>query len=73
MKRFNAVGSPCTRECEKRKLGCRAECQAFIAYEEDRLKKAKARDSYCGNVTAGSVKRHRQRVMYGKMKLQGRM
>lgn len=73
MKRFNSTGSPCVRECENRKLGCRAECEAFLAYEEKRLKRAKERDAYCGHTTAGSVKRHRQTAMYAKLKLQGRM
>lgn len=73
MKRFNSTGSPCVRECKNRKLGCRTDCEVFLAYEEKRLQRAKERDAYCGSTTAGSVKRHRQTAMYAKMKLQGRL
>lgn len=28
---------PCTKECEKRKPGCRSVCEPFIKYDRDRL------------------------------------
>lgn len=28
---------PCTQNCEKRKPGCRAECEPFVKYDRARL------------------------------------
>lgn len=33
---------PCTRNCEKRKPGCRSECEPFIKYDKERLEYSKA-------------------------------
>lgn len=34
--------APCTKECEKRKPGCRSECEPFIKYDRERLAYTKA-------------------------------
>lgn len=32
-------GCPCTRDCPDRTLGCRAECEAFRVYDEERMRR----------------------------------
>lgn len=40
---FNRHGCPCTADCEKRCVGCRSTCEAFQAYETNRIECDKKR------------------------------
>ena len=37
--------APCGKDCEKRKPGCRSECDPFIKYDKERLEYYEARQA----------------------------
>lgn len=58
---------PCTRDCERRAVGCRSGCEVFQAYEAERLRgyseryenKKNANEAYVYGVLKGRKLRKR--------------